>query len=319
MGYVLGIDEAGLGPNLGPLVVAASVWKVPDELGAAEMYEALSDLVTSSPQRDDRRLSVADSKQLYGSNKDLRLLERGVLTLMQLLGQTPERWGDAWQYLVVEPCEEWRRSPWHVEFDEALPVAAASSDIVAMAKRLDQGLAVLNVELLALRAVAVFPGKFNELAYEPGTKGVVLSRVSIGLLGDLLEALPASHVEVVCDKHGGRNAYGHLLQERLADRWIEVRRESKELSEYRWGGEACRVETRFCTKAERFFPTAVASMVAKYLRELSMRAFNQFWCARIPQLKPTAGYPVDAKRFRRQIAVVQAALGIEDRLLWRER
>jgi hypothetical protein len=60
-------------------------------------------------------------------------------------------------------------------------------------------------------------------------------------------------------------------------------------------------------------------MVSKYLRELAMRAFNDFWCARVPELKPTAGYPSDSRRFKKQISAVQTALGIDDRVLWRVR
>ena len=33
MQYLLGTDEAGYGPNLGPLVVTATVWEVPDASG----------------------------------------------------------------------------------------------------------------------------------------------------------------------------------------------------------------------------------------------------------------------------------------------
>ena len=32
MSYLIGTDEAGYGPNLGPLVISASVWHVPDGL-----------------------------------------------------------------------------------------------------------------------------------------------------------------------------------------------------------------------------------------------------------------------------------------------
>jgi hypothetical protein len=48
-----------------------------------------------------------------------------------------------------------------------------------------------------------------------------------------------------------------------------------------------------------------------------MRAVNHFWQSRVENLKPTAGYPQDAKRFRVDIAEVQAKLKIPDRLLWR--
>jgi hypothetical protein len=72
-------------------------------------------------------------------------------------------------------------------------------------------------------------------------------------------------------------------------------------------------------KGESFLPAALASMTAKYVRELSMRAFNEYWCARVKNLRPTAGYPADAKRFRVDIAHEQRRLGIADRLFWREK
>jgi hypothetical protein len=50
-----------------------------------------------------------------------------------------------------------------------------------------------------------------------------------------------------------------------------------------------------------------------------MRAFNDFWCAQLPDLVPTAGYPLDARRFKAAIAPLQLRLGIEDRILWRLR
>jgi hypothetical protein len=70
---------------------------------------------------------------------------------------------------------------------------------------------------------------------------------------------------------------------------------------------------------ERFMPTALASMTAKYLRELSMKAFNEFWRAHIPELKPTAGYYRDAWRFKKEIAAIQKELQIDDCVIWRKR
>ena len=48
-------------------------------------------------------------------------------------------------------------------------------------------------------------------------------------------------------------------------------------------------------------------MASKYLRELAMRAFNDFWCTRVPGLAPTAGYPRDARRFKTAIEPLQRA------------
>ncbi|MFT7631390.1 MAG: hypothetical protein ACI87E_002428, partial [Mariniblastus sp.] len=46
---------------------------------------------------------------------------------------------------------------------------------------------------------------------------------------------------------------------------------------------------------------------------------NEFWIEQIPGLKPTKGYPVDAKRFKAEIAKVQAKLGITDEAVWRKK
>ena len=70
---------------------------------------------------------------------------------------------------------------------------------------------------------------------------------------------------------------------------------------------------------DELLPTALASMTAKYHRELAMHAFNAFWTTKLPGLKPTAGYPNDAKRFREEIASLQRELSIDDRMIWRSR
>ena len=75
----------------------------------------------------------------------------------------------------------------------------------------------------------------------------------------------------------------------------------------------------FRTRGEAELPTALASMTAKYHRELAMRAFNDFWTKQVPGLRPTAGYPNDAKRFKAAIAHRQRELGIDDCDLWRNR
>ena len=58
-------------------------------------------------------------------------------------------------------------------------------------------------------------------------------------------------------------------------------------------------------------------MVAKYLRELAMRAFNAFWCSRVEKLRPTAGYPQDARRFYEEISAVALHNDIGKECIWR--
>jgi hypothetical protein len=58
-------------------------------------------------------------------------------------------------------------------------------------------------------------------------------------------------------------------------------------------------------------------MVAKYLRERLMESFNQFWQQHLPNLKPTAGYPVDAVRFRDQIQQEAIRQSLPTQCWWR--
>ena len=101
--------------------------------------------------------------------------------------------------------------------------------------------------------------------------------------------------------------------------WIETEIESAGESRYRLTTSAGRITTEFVAKAERWAPVALSSIVAKYAREVSMTVFNRYWRRHDPDLRPTAGYPVDARRFRRDVAAVRTRLGISDDEFWRRK
>ena len=64
---------------------------------------------------------------------------------------------------------------------------------------------------------------------------------------------------------------------------------------------------------------ALASMLSKYVREVLMEQFNQFWQRHVPGLKPTAGYPTDAVRFFADIGAAVTRLGVPVESLWRRK
>jgi hypothetical protein len=216
--------------------------------------------------------------------------------------------------------------PWHSEFDCELPVDATSDELQDLQQRFAAACDFADVALEDVQARLVFPREFNDLTDHHGTKGAALSHVTIGLLRDVLGtiapapcSLPPAPCFITCDKHGGRNRYAALLQHYFPDDWIETLHESRAVSRYGWGPPEKRVTVKFRVRGEAELPTALASMTAKYHRELAMRAFNDFWVKQVPGLRPTAGYPADAKRFKAAIADRQRTLGIDDRDLWRNR
>ncbi len=321
MPYLIGTDEAGYGPRLGPLVISAAVFWVDAWDDGADLYRRLKGVVSKEPPRRaaHRRVAFADSKALYSPTTGLACLERGVLAALGLVRRCPADWLDIWRMLDPGAIERLATMPWHVDYDLQLPVAVEAGDLAQLVPALASGLEQAGVRLVTLASRAVFPDEFNRANDRWGNKSETLSKTTLGLLADVLADCQGEPVRVVCDKHGGRNFYGRLLQEQFPDPWIEVLRESAGESVYRWGSGDRRVEAIFRAGGEAFLPAALASMTSKYLRELAMRAFNEFWCGRVNGLRPTAGYPTDADRFRTAVGPTQQALGIDDHIMWRTR
>lgn len=327
MPYLIGTDEAGYGPNLGPLVISATVWEVPKKCDEVKLEALIAGAIARGIEScaDDQgapasaMLVIADSKILYKPAIGLRLLEQHFLAALSLWRRRPEKWLDCWQLLAPEACEGIACAPWFDGFDESLPWEADADEIDRLTEAASAALAAAGVKLAGIRARVIFPDEFNDLVDRHGSKGEALSNETLGLLAAVVEGIDGGPIRVVCDKHGGRNRYGRHLQQRFPDTLIEIYGESREQSVYRFGPRARRVEVCFRARGEAILATALASMCSKYLRELAMRPFNHFWCRQVPELRPTAGYPGDSRRFKDAIATAQAGLGIEDRTLWRER
>ncbi|MGE3181422.1 MAG: hypothetical protein AB7N71_07320, partial [Phycisphaerae bacterium] len=63
MPIIAGIDEAGYGPTLGPLVVAMSVWRVADGCENQNLWSILKKTVSAKRNTKSASLHVADSKE----------------------------------------------------------------------------------------------------------------------------------------------------------------------------------------------------------------------------------------------------------------
>ena len=55
MGLVFGMDEAGYGPNLGPLVITVTAWEVPGSPTKIDLWNALSAAVAKTGRETKAR------------------------------------------------------------------------------------------------------------------------------------------------------------------------------------------------------------------------------------------------------------------------
>jgi len=327
LAYLIGTDEAGYGPNLGPLVVSATVWQIEDDETDVDLYERLEAAVTRHPpaarELNDPRIAIADSKALYNAARGLAALERSVLAVLGATDRCSESWRAVWSHLAPDAIPALDSLPWYAGFDRPLPIVstldAPSDRSLTASERFRAALGEAGVTLRDMRSRVVCPREFNALVERHGTKGGALSAVTLELLDAVVPSIVDVPVLCHCDKHGGRNRYAALLKHVFAAHRVEVVEEGAARSAYHLRSDCRPFEVRFETKAERWLPVALASMLSKYLRELAMMAFNDFWCGRVEGLRPTAGYPQDAKRFKAQIATVQQASGIAEEVLWRSR
>lgn len=317
MPWVVGIDEAGYGPNLGPLVQAAVALYLPDDDPAG--WETLKTVVRRCHEPADERLLIDDSKKVYTSG-GFAALEQIVYSLF---GTVPNPFRIFTHYATTESRDELSRECW---FDphEQMPSSATAEELLSLVGRWAHG---YQSGTMALLASIVPATRFNRLVEESGSKGTILARGLVSLLAGLrdvgnvgIKEYEGHPLLIQCDKHGGRNFYAAMVQQAFPDGWVVAEKESALESRYRVEMLDRPVTITFKPRADaESVAVALASMTAKYLREVCMRQFNRFWAKHVPGIEPTAGYPNDAKRFYSQIQPAMAKLGLTADQVWRKK
>src|SRR5262245_61294249 len=125
MPWIIGIDEAGYGPNLGPFVMSAVGCRVPSRQAKSDLWDLVRNSVRRANDEDDGRLLVADSKVVYSPARGLADLETGALVLLQAgSDELPDCLGRYIECVCPSALPELKQEAWFVG-DSPLPLSAS--------------------------------------------------------------------------------------------------------------------------------------------------------------------------------------------------
>ncbi len=318
MPWLIGIDEAGYGPNLGPMVQTSVALFVRDV--DACVWTTLTGAVRRAIDGDDGRLLVDDSKKVNEGVNGFQRLEHGVLAALAEDVVLPFSLGDFLKACALEESRsDLLREAW---FDVrlVLPAAVRLEEVLASGKSLHHSIVQNEMRFGWVRSLVTPAPRFNALLDKWGNKSAVLAAGVISLL-QVNRALPGDEpIVFLIDKLGGRHFYAAMIQEAFPDGWVRAEREGPEVCSYSILGVDRDIRLVFQPRADGAHLTvALASMAAKYLREVFMRQFNSYWQTHLPGIKPTAGYPSDAGRFMKLIREKIRELGFEVDAIWRKK
>jgi ribonuclease HII len=281
--FRIGVDENGLGPRLGPMVVTAILARVtPDGW-----------VVARRRPRGALARRLGDSKQML-SHGNVSLGEAWARALVAAgCGRGAGAAGspDAVLHSISADDADTLRAPcpshvvpqcWATD-GEAF---TASDDLLAAVARDLAGLARKGVEVLAVRSVVLCTRRLNE-GVERGLNRFVADLHAMERLVLELAQMAGADVHAVCGKVGGFDRYSDAFGP-LAGRLHAILEEGRARSAYRFPGLG---ELAFVRDGDASdLVVAMASMVGKYIRELMMSRIVRHYQAHAPELPSASGY-----------------------------
>ena len=297
MALLVGIDEAGFGPILGPLVVSAVQFAAPDELLKSDMWQLLSSSVSAEKKHLSGRLLITDSKKAYSRSLGVGHLQRTVLASLACLGNRPQTFDELLSLLCPECKNRLADYPWYKgqlnhSFD------ADKDDIAIAAKTLNRDLDANQMKILGIKSFCFDVGYYNEMVGRVKNKSTVLFTAVCGLIQEALANSDGQNLQIVIDRQGGRSHYTNSLRRMFPQMELKILKENDKLSSYELTSPDKIARLHFVVRADdNHLPAALASMTSKYLRELLIQRINAYFASHCAELKPTAGYWKDGSRF----------------------
>jgi len=304
MAILVGIDEAGYGPLLGPLMVSATAFSVGDDLLKADHWKLLSRAVARRKKNLAGRLLITDSKKAYSRASGITHLRRTVLASLLALDRCSQLPRHADELLGALGCPSAGRLAdyeWYKNLSEK-SLGDDNGAVEIASAVLNNSLAANNMKLVNMTCRCLDVGYYNRMVSAVKNKATVLFTAVSDLIKDAFESTYNSQSEgmlqIIVDRQGGRINYTRQLRRMFSQLDLKILRQDNSLCSYELTGGGKAMRLHFVVKAdEKYLPVALASMTSKYVRELLVDAINRYFISHCAHLKPTAGYWQDGQRF----------------------
>ncbi|MBN2341992.1 MAG: hypothetical protein JXX29_21785 [Deltaproteobacteria bacterium] len=301
---IIGIDENGLGPVLGPMVVTACAFRA-KRYDEAHFWKLC-----------DESLPADDSKIIFKRNKE-SFAETAVLRWLSVFSHFPNNATELFNTLcesTPRPCPEAFPEVCRPHNQNAIPAFGGEAPrqlSLNLWNRFDH----LSITPLQTRAFLLCPGEFNA---HFSSSDVNKLQLDFNLMMQLIQLFQRERTDddeeiwAVCGKVGGAQKYlpwFHALN--ITD--CDIIEEHRDVSTYRLPDNTTVSFIKDGDSAH--LPVAVASMVGKYLRELSIQETNRLLA---PNQPPVSGYrDVRTKAFIEATAASRTARNLPDRCFLR--
>ncbi|RKY31308.1 MAG: hypothetical protein DRP67_02865 [Candidatus Omnitrophota bacterium] len=254
MRYIIGIDENGFGPLMGPLVVTGILGKLK---GDFKWFKG-----------------VEDSKRFFSRDiSSFKKIEEFSLSLfLSIYGYLPS---NPYEFIrkISKPIFKcsvsekicWKNLPSHF-------IWADMEEVEKKAEEFKRWMADENVfiESIFSRIFCVY--EINNLIDKGYKKGFI---DFIGFY-DIIEMAKKKEIEVFAGKIGGMKRYFSFLKYKFPQHSIKIIEEGEEISKYILKNEKSFIKISFVEDIEdKLFFAAISSIIGKYIRELMMESIRR--------------------------------------------